>query len=143
MGATVTAYWPGITEEQFEDQPGFWNDDKAWGNFMAERENEPQVLQFIKSTGASALLTVKTDGWEDEDVDWVTPRDLYDAATRLEQAIHRNTPGVEQVLAVYARNANHLDPVEVEILRDLEDIRAIATWAEQQGTDRMTLEVNW
>jgi hypothetical protein len=143
MGASVTAYWPGITEEQFEDQPGFWNDDKAWGNFMAEREGEPQVLHFIKTIGASALLTVKTDGWDDDDVTWVTPRDLYDAAARLEQAIHRKTPGIEQVLTIYAGNANHLDPVEVELLRDLEDIKAIATWAQQQGTDKMTLEMNW
>ncbi len=43
MGASVIAYWPGITEEQFESQPGFDNDDRAWGNWMAEREDEPAV----------------------------------------------------------------------------------------------------
>jgi len=29
MGATVIAYWPGMTEAQFESQPGFYNDDRA------------------------------------------------------------------------------------------------------------------
>ena len=32
MGATVIAYWPGMTGAQFESQPGFRNDDRAWGN---------------------------------------------------------------------------------------------------------------
>jgi len=43
MGASVIAYWPGITEQQIEEQPGFYNDSKAWGNWMAEREEEPEV----------------------------------------------------------------------------------------------------
>jgi hypothetical protein len=29
MGASINACWPGITEEQLESQPGFYNDDKA------------------------------------------------------------------------------------------------------------------
>ena len=32
MGASVTVYWPGMTERQWEAQPGFYNDDRAWGN---------------------------------------------------------------------------------------------------------------
>ena len=32
MGATVVAYWPDISEDQLESQPGFWNDCKAWGS---------------------------------------------------------------------------------------------------------------
>ena len=28
MGASVVAYWPGITDEQLESQPGTYNDDK-------------------------------------------------------------------------------------------------------------------
>lgn len=143
MGASIIAYWPGITEEQIEAQPGFWNDDKAWGDFMAEREDEPELLQIMRDIGAGALLTLKTDGWEDEDVDWVAPRELYNAASQLQSALKSNRPGMEGVLAVYGRNANNVDPVELELLRDLEDIKALASWAEQEGAEVMTLEVNW
>ena len=44
MGATVTAYWPGISVNQIESQPGFYNDDKAWGNWMANLEEHEEVL---------------------------------------------------------------------------------------------------
>ena len=57
MGASVVAYWPGIIDEQLESQPGFYNDDKAWGDFMAEREDEPEVLEAIKKLNTGALLT--------------------------------------------------------------------------------------
>jgi hypothetical protein len=43
MGASVVAYWPGITEDQAEAQPGFANDDRAWGNWMAERDGDAAV----------------------------------------------------------------------------------------------------
>jgi hypothetical protein len=43
MGASVIATWPGITEQQLDSQPGFFNDDMAWGNWLAEREDDPAV----------------------------------------------------------------------------------------------------
>jgi hypothetical protein len=143
MGASVIAFWPGITEEQIDGQPGFWNDCKAWGDFMAEREDEPEVKGIIVELGAGPILTFTTDGVSDDEVDWVTPRQLYDAAAHLEEAIRSKRPGTERVLAVYERNANSLDPVEEEFIRDLEDIKAIASWAEHEGAQVMTLEVNW
>ena len=50
MGASVVVYWPGITEEQLDSQPAFDNDDKAWGNWMAEREDDGAVLTAIRRT---------------------------------------------------------------------------------------------
>jgi hypothetical protein len=143
MGASVIAYWPGITEEQIDEQPGFWNDCKAWGDFMAERENEPEVKRIIIELGVEPILTFTTEGVGDEQVYWVTPRQLYNAAEQLQEAILAKRPGTERVLAVYQRNANRVDPVEEEFARDLEDIKAIAGWAEEKGTPVMTLEVNW
>ncbi len=137
------AYWPGITEEQLESQPGFWNDEKAWGDWMAEREDEPDVLEAIRSLGAGAILTYKTDGMDDSDVDWVTPRDLRDAAQTLRDAIKEGRPGMDRILEVYARNANNVDPITEEFVQDLNDIEAIAAWAQEQGATQMTLEVNW
>jgi hypothetical protein len=141
MGASVVAYWPGITDEQFERQPGFTQDDRAWGNFMAEREDEPEVQRIMKELGAGALLTAKTDGWDDDEVDWVTPQDLYNAATLLGTAIREKKPGIERVLEVYNRNAHRDYPDDITV--DLEDIKAIAEWAAQEGARVMTLEVNW
>jgi hypothetical protein len=69
MGATVIAYWPGITEAQLDTQPGFYNDDRAWGNFMAELENTTATCN-----AAEALLTYKSDGMDDDDVTWVSPQ---------------------------------------------------------------------
>jgi hypothetical protein len=39
MGATVVGYWRGITDEQLDSQPGFWDDCQAFANWMAERES--------------------------------------------------------------------------------------------------------
>lgn len=143
MGASVMVYWPGITEDQIESQPGFYNDDRAWGNWMAEREDEPEVLNAIKRLGAEAILTFKTDGMEDEDVEWVSPRQLRDAARRLREAVKDQQPEAKAILETYERNANGIDTVAEEFVQDLDDIEAFVNWAEEQGAARMTLAVNW
>jgi hypothetical protein len=143
LGASIVAYWPGITEDQLDEQPGFWNDDRAWGNWMAERESEPDVMQTIAQLGADALLTVSTDGVDDSDVMWVTPKQLGVAARTLLDAVKEGRPDIDRVLEVYARNANGVEPIDEEFMRDLLDIEQIAHWAELEGADKMTLMVNW
>jgi hypothetical protein len=143
MGASVTAYWPGMTERQQGAQPGFYNDDRAWGNWMAERDGDPAVLDAIRRLQADAILTFKTDGWDDEDVTWVTPRELREAAARLRDAVRVGAPEIRTILASYERNANRIDPVAEEFVRDLNDIDAMTRWAESEGATAMTLEVNW
>jgi hypothetical protein len=143
MGASVIAYWPGITEEQIEEQPGFYNDCKAWGNWMAEREQYPDVLQSLKDLEVAPILTFTTDGIDDADVEWVTPEELRNAAKKLREVVESSRPGVDHILETYQRNANDIDPVADEFMRDLEDIEALAQWAEDQGAIKMTLQVNW
>lgn len=143
MGATVNAYWPGMTDDQLESQPGFWNDDKAWGNWMAELEGDAAVTAAIKKLDAEAILTCKTDGWEDEDIVWVSPQQLRAAATKLIQAVRAESSEAQVILKTYERNANRIDPVAEEFIRDLDDIIAMTTWAEGEGATKMTLEVNW
>lgn len=143
MAATVVAYWPGMTEAQVEAQPGFYNDDRAWGDWMAERDDDPRVAAAIRRLNAEAILTLKTDGWEDDDVTWVTPRELRDAAVRLREAVRAGSPETHVILASYERNANRVDPVAEEFIRDLDDIEALTRWAEVEGATKMTLEVNW
>jgi hypothetical protein len=143
MGASINAYWPGITEEQIDSQPGFSNDDKAWGNWMAKREDDPAIIAAIRTLKAEAILTCKTDGWEDDDVSWVSPQQLRDAVARLRAAVQRDAPEAHTILASYERNANRIDLVADEFLRDLQDIEALTTWAEAEGATDITLEVNW
>jgi hypothetical protein len=141
MGATVNAYWPGITEEQSESGPDFYNDSKAWGEWMAEREEVPAVSEALKKLGAEALLSYKTDGVEDDEVDWVTPAQLRDAAARLREAVLAESPEAGVILETYTRG--RIPATAADFVRDLEDVIAMTRWAEEEGATVMTLEVNW
>ncbi len=143
MGASVIAYWPGITEEQLEAQPGFRNDDRAWGNWMAEREGNLAVYEATGKLNAEAILTYKTDGMDDENVNWVSPQQLRDAATKLREAVRAGSPDTRIILENYERNANPIDPIDKMFIRDLNDIITMANWAEEEDATVMTLEVNW
>src|SRR5207249_7905466 len=143
MRASVIAYWPGLTDEQMEAMPGFGNDGRAWGNWMAERDGDARVLEAVRRLMAEAILTLKTDGWGDEDVTWVTPDELRTAAMRLRAAVKAQSPDAAVILESYEINANRIDPVAEEFIRDLDDIIAMAKWAEGPGATRMTLKVNW
>jgi hypothetical protein len=110
---------------------------------MAERESHPQAIDAIRRLQADAILTLKTDGWDDEDVAWTTPQELQAAAMKLRAAVQAQTPEAALILGSYEVNANRIDPVPQEFVRDLDDIIALARWAEQQGATRLTLEVNW
>jgi hypothetical protein len=143
MGASVIVYWPGITEEQIESQPGFYNDCKAWGDWMAEHEELHEVLEAVRRLGSEAILTYTTDGMDDEEVDWVSPAQLRDAARRLREAVRTGRPETKIILESYERNANGVNPLADEFMRDLEDIEALAIWAQKEDASRMTLEGNW
>ena len=143
MGASVIAYFPGVTEEQLDLQEGFWNDDNAWANFMVECEKDPAVPEAIRKLEAAPLLTYKTDPMEDDEVEWVTPQQLRDAATKIRDAVRNGAPETKPLLDAYALGANGIDPVNEEFMRDLQDIIELANWGEKLGTRQITLEVNW
>ena len=119
MGASVIGYWPGITDEQLESQPGFDNDCKAWGDWMAEREKHPNVIALLRSLGVGALLSHTTDGMDPSLVEWVKPLELGEAARRLRDLVRTNDPRVRPILQTYARRAKGVDPVEQEFAADL------------------------
>lgn len=143
MGATVIAYWPGITEDQIDSQPDFYNDNKPWGDWMANREEEPAVYESIRRLNADAILTYKTDGLDDEDVEWVTPQQLREAAMKLREAVRAGLPETEPILRIYEKSANRSDPLADEFIQDLDDIISLTKFAEEEGATKMTLEVNW
>ena len=143
MGASVNVYWPGITEEQIESQPGFYNDDKPWGDWMAVREETPGALDAIRNLEAQAILSLKTDGWDDEDVTWVTPQQMRDAAIKLREAVAAGLPETEPILKAYEPSSLASEPLADQFIRDLDDVITLTRWAEEEGATQMTLEVNW
>jgi hypothetical protein len=143
MGASINAFWPEITEEQMGSQPGFFNDDNAWGNFMAESSTDNEVIAALEKLNAKAVLTTTTDGMPAEEVDWVTPGQLANAAKTLRDAVKSGSPETKTILDCYTMGANDIDPISDELIQDLSDIEAISDWAQAEGAERMTLEVNW
>ena len=143
MGASIIAYWAGITEQQLESQPGFYNDDRAWANWMAELGEQTELSDTVIKLNAAAILTYKTDPMEDDEVEWVTPQQLRDAANRLREEVLSESAAARILLDTYERGANRLEETATEFIRDLDDIIAIANWSETEGATRMTLEVNW
>ncbi len=143
MGAFVMAYWVGITKEQMASQPGFWNDCKAWGDWMAERIEHQDVLQAMERLGVSALLTFTTAGVADAEVEWVTPSELERAALRLRELVLSGHPDTRRIVETYAKSANHVDPASQELAQDLLDVAEISRFAQREGVSQMTLEVNW
>ena len=143
MGASVSPYWPGITPEQCELLPGFWNDFKAWGNWMAEREGHADVLKALSLLGVEAVRTHRTEGMNDAAVLWVTPHALAADALWLRHLVTTVTPGTRRIVETYAISANGVDSPEHELGQDLLDVAAIARHAAQLAVPLMTLQVDW
>src|SRR5690242_7695823 len=141
MGASVSGYWPGITEEQRDSLPGFDNDDKPWGDWMAERYNHPDVIRILKDLGLEALLSHITDGMQESEVDWVTPDALIEAAGRLRQLVLAQDPRVNRIVETYSPGAPGIAPVHKELAQDLADVQFIARCSKDMGVSKMTLEV--
>ena len=145
MGASVSAYWRGITDEQRESQPWFYNDSKAWGNWMAERERHPDVLKAMVILEINALRTHTTAGMKDSEVQWVSPHALAAAALWLRHLVLEKLPGTHRILETYAASGYLIedDSGERQFAQDLLDVATIARYAARQGVKEMTLEVNW
>jgi hypothetical protein len=143
MGASISGYWPGMTDEQCGSLTGFDNDCKAWGDWMAERYNHPDVVSTLKQLGFGALLSHITDGVSEDEVDWVSPDDLMKAAEGLRELVLARDPRVERIVETYALGASPFSPVHEQFAQDLADVRLIAKFSKEMGVPKMTLEVNW
>jgi len=143
MSASIFVYWPGITDEERESFTGFDNDCDAWGSWMAERYNHPDVLDTITRLGVGALLSHITDGMDEDEVEWVSPNELMEVADRLRDLVLGKDPSVRRIVETYARSAPGVNPVHEEMAQDLADVRLIARFAKEMGVPKMTLEVNW
>ena len=59
------------------------------------------------------------------------------------KAVRDRWPTLRDYFETYERNANRVDLVAQEFIRDLNDIITMTNWAEKEGATKMTLEVNW
>ncbi len=143
MGASVIGYCKNMTDDLLENQPGFQNDCKAWGDWMAERENQEDVLELLSKLGFKALLTFMTDGIEEEEVDWVKPQDLSSAARKLRELVLNEDPQVTRIVETWAPGALGEISLHEEFAQDLADVANIADFFQKNGIEEMTLEVNW
>jgi hypothetical protein len=144
MSASIVAYWPGITEEQEEEQwAEFNNDYQDWANWMAEGLQEPEVIAAIERAGVLPLATMTTDGVSDDDVYWVSPGDLRKAAARLSRLINAGNADATIIMESYGVTANYGEALAEHFQRDLQTVEALAAWAEEQGVRQMTLCVGF
>lgn len=142
MGASIAVYWPGISNEQFDGEPGF-RQDKVWANWLPAAVNSWRVRREFKKVGVSPLLTFKTEGVDDEHVDWVTPNELESSARKLIAVVKEDPKAVRVALQLYEKHGRPEPPVEVSFVCDIEDIIASADYARTLGQEKLTFEVNW
>jgi hypothetical protein len=144
MGAVISAYWPQISDDQRDSQPGFHQDCKTWARWLAESESDPEVVRALRVHEVDSVRTHFTDGMQESDVSWVTPHALAADALWLRHLVLNRSPGTQRVLEVYARaDPPGVESVELEMAQDLLDIAAIARFAIREKAPKMTLEVNW
>lgn len=143
MGASVVAYWPNVSEEDLESQPGFYNGPNAWAGWAVTRASDAKLLQRLKNLGLAAILTFATSGVEDANVDWVNPNELEAAALRLRTLVMERSPDVEDVVTSYTVTAMDPSTARQDLAQDLADIAALASFAKAQGAHVMTLQINW
>jgi hypothetical protein len=143
MGASIFAYWPGITDEQIESQPGFANDDHDWATWMAEGLTEPDVVAVLERMGTLPLATMTTEGVSDEEVYWVTPAELRKAADRLCRLIDEEDAEAAALVERYELTAYPSTDTAGQFQQDLRDIESLAAWAGEQGAEKLTLHVSW
>lgn len=79
----------------------------------------------------------------DEEIRWVTPDELTQAARRLSELIKANDPRTRPILLAYDKGEIGGESLEIEIDRDLREVSLLAKYAKENGVTRMTVSVNW
>ena len=105
MGASILAYWPGMTEEQVESQPGFTNDDMLKSGLL--RPGQAFLTKPFSRDGLIAALAAELRApavarhglalaWPVRRIDHVAGEDLLlvqlesvHASERLNLVVHR------------------------------------------------------
>jgi len=143
MGASIVGRWPGITYEQEQALPGFWNDCGAWADWLVACLGEPAAVAVLEAVDCAALLSCTSEGEDEEAIPWVSPEILVTQCKRMVQLITDKDPRVSLLIQLYGRSEDCEGPAESEMVQDLSDVQKIAESAQEHGATRFTLDVNW
>jgi hypothetical protein len=132
--------WPSLLEDGAElslclSQPEFRDENWAVWRFRMEGD------EAISRAGARALLAYTADGVPPDQIEWVTPDELLDAAERLMQQITVDDPDLADTLWEYEDfSARGASPKQA-LLDDLEVVRQKAIWAKSLGKEKVCFEL--
>jgi hypothetical protein len=82
-------------------------------------------------------------GVSDDEVYWVTPAELRQAADRLCHLIDAGEPEAAALVERYELTAYPSTDTAAQFQQDLRDIESLAAWAAEQGAEKLTLHVSW
>ena len=136
MGASILVHWPGASPEQEGDHPGFYNDDRGWSTWLVNALTDENALALVEQLGLAVLLAHTTD---DAEPIWTTPNELELAAKKLARMVRSHDPQVASLVELY----EPFEDREQELIRDLEDVAAIAGYARDNGATTVTLGYYW
>src|SRR3954471_25023100 len=98
MSASTSAYWKGMTKEDYHNQPFFGDGGFAWAHWVAGMFGSPRLLKLARRLDLSALLSHKTQGMWWYQIKWKTPQEFVVTAERLQGLIEGHDPGALKLL---------------------------------------------
>lgn len=143
MSLTIVPYWPEITEEEQLEGPGFYNDYRAWTSFLELCSEQEELADELEALGLAALLSYYTpDDMDECDIGWVTPDELESASLKLRQMVLGKEARATNLLNAYAKSANGVREIHVEMAQDLHDLTELAKYASKCGARNLTLMIS-
>lgn len=136
MGASILVHWPGASPQQEKGHPGFYNDDHGWATWLVHVLQSESGAALLERLGLTALNAHTTD---DTEPIWTTPDELKQAAEKLAAMVRARDPQIASLVELYEAQ----EDAAQELVRDLEDITAIADYARSNGAMQMTLGYYW
>src|SRR5262245_66284040 len=109
MSARAYLVWPEVILSSYDDpeykgliraqaEPKF--DDTNWANWRLMLE-EVEYEEALRAAGCEALLAYTTEGLPYQDIKWVSPADMINAADRLIQLIQQADGRINAAVAEY------------------------------------------
>lgn len=135
MGWSIFVNWPGAEERQQGQHPGFCNDDGLWAELITAVCADTAALATFDQLGLKPLLAGAS-----EEVGYVDPDDLIDAAVTLRVLLSAHDPSIEPVVRLYEPGCPEPEKSRDYLVQDLDDVEAIARYVIRCGAREMTLE---
>jgi hypothetical protein len=123
--------------------PGFQNDCKSWADWLVEVVKDHDALDLLDRLGCHAITSFFTNGMRENEIDWVSPGDMFQAAQILSKMVADQDPAVGYLSELYARTRHEVENPSVSLSVDLADIAKMALFVGRLGVTEMTMQVNW